>query len=404
MHPIHVIGLGIAPEDLNEEKRRMISGADVLVGGERLLAGFSDFRGRRIVIKTPLQEVFQAVREERLAGRLVVVLAEGDPGFFGIGRRLLSAFEKEEVHLFPNVTTLQAAASRMKVPWESIRTVSLHGRSDRFPLFRALTSSDLVGIFTDGNTGPAALSVDLIGRGVEGFRMWVFEDLGGRGEKWGSYELEEARAHLFSPLNFVILERTGRPEVSLHLGLDDDLYLHTAGLITKKEVRAVGLAALRIEPHHTVWDLGAGCGSVGLEASVLAHEGAVFSVEKDPSRVEMIGENRRRTGAYALEILSGTMPGCLKDLPDPDRTFIGGGLGSGGEVLEAAMARLRPGGRMALHVVLLGSLEAVRGCLRSKGWDYEFIQVHVSRSRSLAGDERLESLNPVYVVSTTKPF
>lgn len=403
MHPIHVIGAGIAPDDLAGQRLRMISGADVLVGGERLLARLRDFRGRTIVIKSPLEQVIRSIREEMSSGSLVVVVAEGDPGFFGIGRKLVSAFGRDKVILFPNVTTLQAAASRMKVPWESIRTVSLHGRADRRPLLRALTSGDLVGVFTDRDSDPAPLSAELTGRGVDGFRMWVFEDLGGEREKVHCLALEEARDRVFSPLNFLILERTQKPRIAPRLGLEDDQYLHEAGLITKKEVRAIGISCLQIEPEHTIWDLGAGCGSVSIESSLLAREGSVFAVEKSPARVEMIRRNIRRTGAYGVTVVPGTAPLCLGTLPDPDRIFVGGGLGRGMEMLEEPLTRLRPGGRVVLHLVLLGSLEAARTCLRSKGWEHEIIQVQVSRSRPLMGDERLESLNPVYVVSAVKP-
>ncbi|PKN63883.1 MAG: bifunctional cobalt-precorrin-7 (C(5))-methyltransferase/cobalt-precorrin-6B (C(15))-methyltransferase [Deltaproteobacteria bacterium HGW-Deltaproteobacteria-15] len=403
MHPIHIIGVGIAPDDLSEPKLRMICNADVLVCGERLLKRFESFGGRRIVIKAPLEEIVHSIREEMESGKLVVVVAEGDPGFFGIGRKLIRAFERNQVVLIPNVTTLQAAASRMKIPWESVRTVSLHGRSDPRPLFRALASSDLVGVYTDKDSDPAALSGVLVARGVEGFRMWVFENLGDVEEKVGCYELEDAGSCIFSPLNFVILQRVRGPEIIPQFGMDDDLYLHSAGLITKKEIRAVGLAALRVEPPHIVWDLGAGCGSVSIEASLLAHEGAVYAVEKDESRVEMIFENRRRMGAYGVEVIRGTMPECLKNLPDPDRIFLGGGLGTGLGILEETLSRLKSGGRLVLHIVLLGSLGKVRMYLRSKRWNYSLTHVQVSRSRDLAGDERLESLNPVYILSIVKP-
>ncbi|RJR33405.1 MAG: precorrin-6y C5,15-methyltransferase (decarboxylating) subunit CbiE [Desulfobacteraceae bacterium] len=403
MKPLHIIGAGISPDDLSEQKSRLIYGADVLVCGERLLDRFGDFKGRRILVKAPLEDVVHSIREEMDSGKMVVVVAEGDPGFFGIGGRLMKAFDRDHVVVVPNVTTLQAAASRMKLPWESIRTVSLHGRSDHRPLFSALASSNLVGIFTDRDSDPALLSRLLTARGVEGFRMWVFENLGAIEEKIGCYELQDGGRRTFSPLNFVILERLRRPEITPQLGMDDDLYIHKAGLITKKEIRAAGLAALSVEPHHTVWDLGAGCGSVSIEAFLLAREGAVYAVEKDRSRVDLILENRRRMGAYGVEAICGTMPECLRELPDPDRIFMGGGLGSGVEVLEEALSRLNPGGHLVIHIVLLGSLEKVRKYLRSKGWKYNLTHIQVSRSRGIAGDERLEPLNPVYIVSIVKP-
>ena len=401
MHPIVVIGVGISPHDLSEEKARIISGADVLVGGERLLARFGQVPGRKIVIRAPLEKVLASMEEAHLQGKRVVVAAEGDPGFFGIGRKVLQAFG-DRVLLYPNVTSLQAAASRMKQTSDSMKAVSLHGRGDIRPLLRALVRGDRVGVFTDKEFGPGRVAEELISRRVTLFRMWVFENMGEEGEKTGCFNLEEVRARPFSPLNFVVLERTGEPEIRSRLGLEDDLYLHEAGLITKKEVRAVGLATLGISPHHTVWDLGAGCGSVAIEASLLAHEGAVVAVEKEESRVESILENVRRTGAYAVEVVRGQMPDCLRDLPDPDRIFVGGGLGRGNELLHEALSRLKPGGVMVLHIVLLGTLERVRAHLRSSGWAYDLTQVQVSRSRELAGDERLDSLNPVYVLRILK--
>lgn len=403
MHPISVIGVGISPDDLSRERADLIGAADVLVGGERLLSRFGQFSGRMLTIKSPLQGIFQAIREEVLSGKRVVVLAEGDPGFFGIGRKVLEAFGEDQVILFPNVTSLQAAASRMKKTWDRIKTVSLHGRKDLRPLLRALAGNDLVGVYTDRSFEPGRIAQDLISRGVERFRMWIFENMGEENERAGCYELKEAGAGAFSHPNFLILERTAEPEIPIHFGMEDDLFIHEAGLITKKEIRAVGLSNLQIDSFHTVWDLGAGCGSVSIEASRLAHEGSVFAVEKDPSRVNMIRENVRKMGACGIEVVHGTMPACLEVLPPPDRIFMGGGLGRGLESVRQAFSHLKPGGRMVIHVVLLGCLERVRGYLKTTGCDYSLTQVQVSRSKALAGDERLEPLNPVYIISIVKP-
>jgi len=284
-----------------------------------------------------------------------------------------------------------------------VKTVSLHGRKDLWPLLRSLAGCSHVGVLTDRVNHPAAIAVELWRREVHTFRMWVFENLWQEDERIGVYEFDRLEGLSFSALNFLILERTASPKTPLRLGLSDDLYEHDKGLITKQEIRAVGLALLGIEPQHTVWDLGAGCGSVAIEASFLAREGAVYAVERDPSRLQMIRENIRRTGAHLVETVEAEMPACLALLPDPDRIFIGGGLGQGVETLSVALNRLRPGGRMVLHLVLLGSLSRVKRFLEEKGIPYAVAQIQVSRSRSLAGDERLEALNPVYVLSLTKP-
>jgi len=403
MTQIHVVGLGQDPGDLTQVISKCIEKAEVLVGGTRLLDWFKDHPALKLPIKSPLDEVLKKVLQEMRAGKEVVVLADGDPGFYGIGKRLAESIGKEHLRFYPNVCTLQAAAARLKVPWDNIRSISLHGRKDLWPLFRALVRHDMVGVFTDDKSPPGRLAEVLMDHGVDTFRMHVFENLGQRDEKIGLFELQDARGQSFSPLNFVILERTKRLGIPLHLGMEDNLFIHEKGLITKREIRAVGLALLEIQPTHTVWDLGAGCGSVAIEASLLATEGRILAVEKNASRCESIRKNIGRTGAYGVGIVQGAMPGCLKDLEDPDRVFIGGGMSGNDGILEEALKRLKPGGKVVLHLVLMGSLQKAREILRAKGWPLTITQVQVSRSQGLAGDLRLEALNPVYILGATKP-
>ncbi|MBW2708416.1 MAG: precorrin-6y C5,15-methyltransferase (decarboxylating) subunit CbiE [Deltaproteobacteria bacterium] len=399
MQTIHVVGLGVDHREFTPMILKRVDAAEVLVGGDRLLALFRDHPGVKIPIRSPLEDVIKRIADELKFHREVVVLAEGDPGFFGIGKRLIDAFGKESVILYPNVTMLQAAASGIKIPWHNIKIVSLHGRGEMQPLFRALVRNDRIGVFTDPNFHPAKVAEELLQRGVDAFKMHVFEALGTASEKVGCFTLTEAAARLFFPLNFIILERTKHAEIPLTLGLDDDLYQHQKGLITKREIRAVSLSALEIEPNHTVWDLGAGCGSVAIESSFLAHEGAVLAVEKDPERIRLIRANVSRCGAFGVDVMQGEMPGCLQSLPDPDRVFIGGGIGNDTRVLAEAARRLKPGGKIVLNLVLMGSLARAMDYLREQKWTFLITQIQVSRSKSTAGDQRLAALNPVYILS-----
>lgn len=402
MHKVHVTGLGVVHRDHSPMISKRIESADVLVGGDRLLEIFRDHPALKVSIGSPLENVIERINQEMQAGREIVVLADGDPLFYGIGKRLIDALGREMVVFHPNVTTLQVAASRLKIPWHDIQTVSLHGRKDIRPLLADLVRNDRVAVFTDPDFHPAKIADQLIRKGVDAFDMCVFEDLGTESEKVGRFELKDAAKTTFSPLNFVILERTKPPEVPLSLGLDDDLYLHRRGLITKKEIRAAGLSALAVEPNHTVWDLGAGCGSMAIEASLLAHKGAVLAVEKNADRVQLIRDNIRRMGAYGVQAIYGEMPECLESLPDPDRIFIGGGIGKNNRVLEIATRRLRPGGKLVLHLVLLGSLTRARGYLEGLNWPFTITQIDVSRSKGTGGDQRLEALNPVFIVGAKK--
>jgi len=403
MKKVRIIGAGMDPWNMPEGFNDLIYGADILVAGGRFLALFQDFKGEAIPVKGDLDKVFKRIEEEADRDREVVVLADGDPLFFGIGRRLMDFLGKDRVEFHPNVTTLQVAASLLKIPWEDIRTVSLHGRKDIRPLLRALAFSDRVGVYTGDAQGPALVARVLRDRGIETFAMTVLEDLCREGQKVREVSLEEAEKLQFSHLNFLLLRRVRQPEIPLGLGIEDDSYVHERGMITKREIRVVALALMRVRPGNTVWDLGAGCGSVAIEASCFSREGRVYAVEKDRERAQQIGENIRRTGAYGVEVVEGTMPGCLVSLPDPDRVFLGGGLRHGQEILEPVAERLRPGGRMVVNAVLMGSLWQVKGYLETLKWPFGITQVHVARSRETSGDLRLEGLNPVFVLSAQKP-
>jgi len=403
-HPVHLVGTGLDPARLPPEAQRIVAEAEVLIGGRRLLEALPDHPARKVIIRAPVTEVLEeADRESRKGGR-VVVLADGDPMFFGIGKRLVRVLGSERVVIHPNVSVLQAAAARIKTPWEDVRSVSLHGRPDLWPLRRILARGRRVGVHTDAVFTPARIAGDLRGCGVDGYRMHVFEDLGLETERVRAFEdLDRAAEGTFSGLSFVLLEPVRPPAVPLAAGLNDDLLIHENGLITKREVRSVGLGLLGLGRDHVVWDLGAGSGAVALEASAAASDGKVFAVERDPERVEQIRRNIRRTGAYGVEPVQGEMPACLEALPDPDRVFLGGGVRREG-VLEEVTARLRPGGRIVAHTVLLGSLQRALDILEQAGWSPAVTQVQVARSRPLSGDLRLEALNPVFVVSAGKPM
>jgi precorrin-6Y C5,15-methyltransferase (decarboxylating) len=398
-NPYHVVGTGPAPGEMLPGARDAVQGADVLVGGARQLEGFPGHPGIRCTLKPPLDEALASAESLRRSGMKVVVLADGDPGFFGIGARMVREFGPENVVLHPNVSVLQAAAARLRLPWEGVRTVSLHGRSDLGPFFGALRRSRFVGVYTDRERSPDRIAGLLLDRAGETYRMHVCENLGLPGERTASYSLGQARERTFAELNFVLLERCSPPEVEPALGMGEDCYLHDRGMITKREVRASGLAALGLRPGDTVWDLGAGCGSVAIEASLLNPDGLVWAVESDERRAAQIRENVRRTGSLNVETVCGRMPECLHGLPSPDRIFVGGGLGRGDGLLQTVLERLKPGGRAVLHVVLLGSLHRALELCRHRGLEPEVSQIQVHRSAPLGGDLRLAPLNPVYIVS-----
>lgn len=401
---IHIIGLGQDPDNLPDDTRTLLDHAQVLVGGRALLEHFDGHPAEKLPITTPLEDVYATMAARQADGLEVVVLADGDPLFFGIGTSLIERFGPEDVRIYPNVTTLQAAAARLKIPWQGIRTVSLHGRNDYRPMFSALLEARWVAVFTDNRNIPSAIAQSILDKSGETHCMWVLEDLESDKERIGKYTLEEARKKSFSPRNLVLLERVAEPQIPLGLGTPDDLFMREKNLITKGPARAVGIAALRLRPDSVMWDLGAGCGAIGIEASSLTTRGNVIAVEKNANRVAMIRENIRRTGAYLVDVVHGSMPGCLADLPTPDRIFIGGGLaGDADTVLDIVCKRLRPGGRLVAHAVLLDTLTRARQILEEHDWPYSVTLIQGGESAPLAGDLRIAAQNPVFALIADKP-
>jgi precorrin-6Y C5,15-methyltransferase (decarboxylating) len=217
--------------------------------------------------------------------------------------------------------------------------------------------------------------------------------------------LEVAKDLNFADPNVVILKR--KPEANssqqmLYMGLSEDLFEHEGGLITKTEIRAVTLAKLKLLPYHTLWDLGAGSGSVSIEAAVFLERGRIFAVEQKAERIDQIKANIRRFGVNNIETLQAVMPDGLSGLPAPDRVFIGGGGRDLEQIISEAASLMKPDGLMVINTVLIANLETSQKTMRKNGFNTEVVQVQVLRSKAMPWSERFETLNPVWIISGQK--
>ena len=359
---------------------------------------YPQHKARRLPIKAPLHQVINAVRQAHVQGEQVGVLADGDPLLYGIGRRLLQEFDPQDLSFYPGVSALQAAASRLKLAWDDLPSTSLHGRREIHPVLNLLARHPLIGVHTDAHWSPDALARTLMQRGGERFSLHICQDMGLPSETIQSLSCARAADMQFSGLSFVIVQETNPRSLELTLGTPDASFSHSQGLITKREVRCMALGLLQIQPEHTLWDVGAGCGSVGLEASLLARDGRVVCIEKNPERMEFIRTNRRRSGALGVDIVSKPAPACFAQLPAPDRIVIGGGLSRTPSLVQEALEALAPGGRLLVLCTLLSTLEKARQAMDTAGIEPVIHQIQVSRSHPIGTDVRLAPLNPVFAV------
>lgn len=176
------------------------------------------------------------------------------------------------------------------------------------------------------------------------------------------------------------------------------------GQITKREVRAFSLYCLGLRPTSIVWDIGAGTGSISVEAGVIAHRGRVFAIERDEASRPLLRENAARYGIGNVEVVADAAPGALGVLPAPDSVFLGGSGGSLPEILEACAARLREGGRIVANFATLERTNETYQWFHKQGFLAEISMINAARSRPMPdGSVRLEALNPVFVVCAWRP-
>jgi precorrin-6Y C5,15-methyltransferase (decarboxylating) len=401
MKPVCIIGMGLSPEDLSAKHLQLIETADILVGGQRLLECFPDSRVHKRVLDKDITGAIEYIRQN-MATHAIVVLASGDPLFFGIGARLVQALGDRQVAIYPNISSVAAAFARIKEPWNDVAVVSLHGRKNEHALYRRLEKEDVIAVFTDPKNNPAWLAGRLMENDFPTLKMCVLESLGTPAERFDWYDLERACKMTFAEPNLVILKRTDTAppaQPPAFIGMPDSLFVHRKGLITKSEIRAVALAKLRLKPDHVVWDLGAGSGAMAIEASVLANQGRVYAVEKNPDRIRQIAANKKRFSAANVEIIQAVMPRGLEALARPDRIFIGGGGPDLLPIIRAAVARMKSDGVMVINTVLIQNADAALTTLKDLGLQTQIVQIQVSCGQSIPGGERLEARNPVWIIT-----
>ena len=362
-HWLDVIGMGAdGPAGLTAELRTLIGEAHLVVGGARHLDLVADLvQGEAVAWSSPIEATLQRLTAQRGLPP-VVVLASGDPLWFGIGRLLLEHFHTRELAFHPHVSAFQLAASRLGWPIAEIACISLHGRVvDR--LNRHLTPGRRLLILTNDGAAPALIGERLTRAGFGRSSLTVMESLGSTSETMIGFPANEASTRRFGDLNTlaVTLEADDpgalRPAGSLGQGLPDNAFIHD-GQLTKQEVRAVTMARLAPRPGEHLWDIGAGAGSIAIEW-LLAGRAApdrpttATALEESADRVAVIIENAYRLGVPELRVIEGKAPALLPDGPDPDAVFIGGGVAAP-MLIEACLERLTLGGRLVVNAVTLG--------------------------------------------------
>jgi precorrin-6Y C5,15-methyltransferase (decarboxylating) len=408
---IHIIGVGVdGLSGLTSRARDLLLRADVVFGPDNTLALLPELTAERVRLGPDPHEAVAALNAQLSRGRLVLV-ASGDPLFYGVARYLCDRLGKDRFEVLPHVSSMQLAFARVKESWEDAYLTNLQTHALDSVVDRVRTA-EVVGLFPSAAEGPAEIARTLLARGLDYFRVYVCENLGGPDERVTQGELGDIASMEFDPLNVVILVRNpGRPDRPApptrwrRFGNPDDAFAQSRpknGLITQSEVRAIAMSRLSIEAGDVVWDIGAGSGSVAIEAARLSEPGMVFAIEQDAADYHLILANAETMGVRNLKAVHGTAPGVLTGLPAPDAVFVGAVGREVGRVLEPAWQALRVGGQLVANIGSLEALTATYAELKRLAGSVEVLLVHLSRGVEQLEALRFEAVNPTFVLHVGK--
>jgi precorrin-6Y C5,15-methyltransferase (decarboxylating) len=397
---LSVIGLTERGLDgLTPEARRLIDEAALIVGGERHLALVPTGKAVRQSWASPLRLTIEEILRWR--GRAVVVLASGDPMWFGIGVTLARHVAREEMRVLPQVSAFTLAAARLGWSLSETDCLTLHGRpldllnAAVFPGARLL-------MLTDDGAAPASIARRLTELGYGGSRVVALEHMDGPAEaaiernaaEWGDLRTAD--------LNTVAVECRAKPAAAITArvpGRPDSAFQHD-GQLTKREVRAAALAKLMPLPGALLWDVGAGCGSIAIEWMRAARGAKAIAIESDPERVALIEANMRALGTPKLTIVAGKAPAALDGLAEPTAIFLGGGVSAPG-LIERCWASLPSGGRLVAHAVTVES-EAKLAEFRPV-CSGELTRIAIQRAEPIGPHLAWRPLMPVTQLAAVKP-
>lgn len=406
-----IIGIGDdGLEGVTSAARQLIEQAELLIGAEHTLARLPRLKAERMVVGSNLDGVID--RLAHVTGKRTAVLVSGDPLFYGMARFLCDKLGKDRFEVLPHVSSMQLAFARVKESWEEAYLTNLANHSLDH-VVEKIRTAEKVGLFTSESQPPSAVAQALLARRIDYFNAYICENLGSPDERVTQGNLKELAEQDFAPLNVMILVRKpGAPDRPSErvgrrvFGNPDEAFLQTKpkkGLLTPSEVRSMALAEMDLGPTSTVWDIGAGSGSVAIEAAQLASAGMTYAIEMDADDHNLIRENAERFGVTNLVAILGRAPDAWNNLPAPDSTFLGGSGREISQLVDLAYERLRPRGRLVANVGSIENLAEVHATLHRRVPDVKVWMINVARGTYQLERVRFDALNPTFLLAVVKP-
>ena len=396
---VTLIGMGSGKwEALSAQAQQAVRSAGLVFGAKRLLVGLPpECTARQFALYQPA-DILETLAQN--SGQDAAVLYSGDTGFYSGASGLLTPLRALGIpaRVYPGVSSIQMISAALARPWQDWKLVSAHGCACD-PVAECMMNRSVF-FLTGGTETPASLCQKLTDAGMGEAHGVVGENLGTEAEAIRYGSAAELAGQSFAPLSVLLVENFDLPQLRAP-GFPDESFIRSEVPMTKQEVRAAALAKLAVMPTDTLWDVGAGTGSVSVELALAAPKGRVYAVECEPDACELIRKNRAKFHACNLILIEGRAPDVLADLPAPDAVFIGGTKGGMEAVLDEVLGK-NPNARICISAIALETLGAAIAALTARGLTAEVTQIAVSRTKPAGRLHLLMANNPIFLITGTR--
>lgn len=405
---VTLVGTGCGdPGTMTTEVKNAIGVADILIGAPRLMEAVDDYTNPG-VLKVPEirpASILDAIKNmakknDDMEEINVCVVYSGDSGFYSGTRSLLPLLEEAgiEAEVLPGISSIQVMASRLMKPWQDWKLVSAHG-TDCDPVVEVMGGKEVF-FLTGGQLGPAELCQKLTDAGLGELKVTVGERLSYEDEKITSGTAAEFAGRSFDTLSVMLAEAAER-KGNLAPGIDDGEFIRGEIPMTKQIVRAAIISKMSAEETDTIWDVGAGTGSVSVELAMKTAKGRVWAIEREPEGCGLIEENKKKFGVWNLNVVPGSAPEALADLPAPDRVFIGGSDGNLEAIIDTVLEK-NDKALICVSAIVMETMSETVELMTARGMDADIIQVCVNTSRKIGDRHMMMAGNPVFIITGQK--
>ncbi len=397
---VTLVGIGMGDSgQLTLDAVDACENADVIIGAERMLSSVKTYCSNTFNAYIS-DEIMEFIKSHEEYSNVVVALS-GDVGFYSAAKKLIEAVEKEgyELKLICGISSVVYLCSKLKTSWEDIHLLSIHGRDAN--IVASVKANKKTFAILSGSDSVHNVCGSLIEAGLESVTLHVGENLSYQDEKITSGQPADLKDSDFGKLCVVLIINDNADSTN-PLSIADENFIRGTAPMTKSEIRTLSVAKLKLKPDSVIYDIGAGTGSVSIEMALVSPDGAVYAIEKELEAAELIRQNKAKFGTPNVEVIHGTAPEAIRELPPPTHAFIGGSSGNLNEIMQVLLSKNKDI-RIVITAVTLETVSEALSCMANLGFKCrDIVQISVSKSREVGSYNLMTAQNPVYIFTLSE--